>query len=75
MEGGEKIENFRTGKRKKYIFFQEGIEEISLPPFLLLLLFMNVYIFDESRPIITIPRASIAIATDERDEGKKNVAS
>lgn len=77
MEGGEKIEKFRTGKRKKYIFFQEGIEEISLPPFLLLLLFMtaNVYIFDESRPTMTIPRASIAIAMDERDEGKKNVAS
>lgn len=44
---------------------------------LLLLLFMtaNEYIFDESRPIMTIPRASIAIATNERDEGKKNVAS
>lgn len=72
MEGGEKIEKFRTGKRKKYIFFQEGIEEISLSPFLLLLFMtVNVYISDESRPIMTIPRANIAIATDERDEERR----
>lgn len=27
---GEKIENFRTEGRKKCVFFQEGVEEISL---------------------------------------------
>lgn len=64
-EKGKKTSSSKKGSKK------------SLPPFLLLLLFMtaNVYIFDESRPIMTIPRANIAIATDERDEGKKNVAS